>query len=279
MNHSRLIRPILLVSGIWALGALGLRCITLARSFHEDGLVRVGSPALAVTMLVSLLGMGVLTWLCLGLNRLPGSETCFPAAGAARAAQLVGPTLLLAGCLLSLGTPMEGRAEVPRLACLAGVPAALLMAWTSLLRQDGSRFWPRLLPALWALVMMILRFRSWTQDPLIIHIAPTLLSVLCSLICLALLAGFPLGAGHRRSTVLFGLAAGVFTLMAAPDHLTGLYGSPGELLILSGLALWNVLHAVGLLRPAVQEETAPIETPAEGGEAAEAKTDASDFPV
>ncbi len=259
MNHSRMIRPILLVSGIWALGALGLRAITLVRSFNEEGLVRVGSPALAVPMVFSLLGMGLLTWPCLRLNRRPGNETCFAAVDRLRAVPLIAPVLLILGCLLLLAAPAEDRDEALRIADLAGVGAALLMGCTHFIRPGKARFWPRFLPALWTLAMMILRFRSWTQDPLVIRIAPTLMAVLCSLVCLMLLSGFPLGAGHRRSTVLFGLASGVFTLMAVPDHLTGLYGAKGELPVLLGPALWNVVHALALLRPEVQEEEPPRE--------------------
>ena len=262
MNHSRLIRPILLLSGIWAIGALGLRVITLARSFHEDGLVRVGSPALAVTMIYSLLGIGLLTWLCLRLNRLPGNEACFPNSGWLSTISAFAALPIAIGCLLLLAAPAENRDNALRIADLAGVLMAVAMRFTFVVRPGRGRFWLRFLPAVWLLAVMILRFRSWTQDPLIIRIAPTLMAVLCSLVCLTLLSGFPLGAGHRRSTVLFGLASGVFALMAAPDHLTGLYGTAGELLVLLGLAFWNVLHALGLLRPAVQEEEpAQEETP------------------
>ena len=268
MKRSDLIRPILLLTGVWALGGLILRVITLTRSINEDGLVRVGSPALAITMVFSLLGMGLLTWFCLRLNRLPGSEACFPVAGGLRGAMFAAPILLLAGCFVSLAAPVESRDDALRIADLAGVGMALLMGATLLIRPGKSRFWPRFLPAVWALAMMILRFRSWTQDPLIIRIAPTLMAVLCDLLSLMLLSGFSLGAGHRRSTVLFGLAAGVFTLMSVPDHLTGLYGTVGELLALLGLAVWNVGHALGLLRPEVQQEEPP-KAAAEAQEAAE----------
>ena len=263
MNHFRTNRLLLLLTGAWALGGLLLRIVVLTRSMNAEGLVRIGSPALAVLMLYSLIGMGILTWFCLRLNRLPGTEACFTGTSFLLPGTLAAAALLLAGCFVSLSVPAEARGEAMRLADLAGVGIAVLMGCTGFVRADKSRFWLRLLPAAWALAVMILRFRSWTQDPLIIHIAPTLMAFLCDLLCVMLLSGFPLGAGHRRSTVLFGLGAAIFTVMLIPDHLSGLYGSLGDLLTLLGLGLWSLLHALALLRPSVQEETAP-ETPAEG---------------
>ena len=257
MNHTRNIRPILLLGGIWAVGGLILRWIILTRSMNEEGLVRIGSPALAVLMAVSALGVGLLTCFCLRLNRLPGTEACFSGTRFLLPGSLAAAGLLLAGCLVSLAAPAERDAEPMRTACLIGVGVAVLLGCTPFVRADKSRFWLRLLPAAWSLGMMILRFRSWTQDPLIIRIAPTLMAFLCDMLCVMLLSGFPLGAGHRRSTVLFGLCAGIFTVMLIPDHLTGLYGSAGDLLILLGFGLWSVVHALALLRPIVQEETAP----------------------
>ena len=88
-----------------------------------------------------------------------------------------------------------------------------------------------------------------------IHITPLLLGWTCCMVETMLLTGFPLDAGHRRSGVLFGLAAVVFTCMTLPDYALGLRTGFSDLLILIGLALWCGEAAFALLRNRVQEES------------------------
>ena len=205
MRDTKTVRGILLFAGLWALAALGLRIVTITGIMDEYGLIPMRSPILPATVLFCLLGGAILLILCLRLNRLPGTEGCFAGPVGWQAGELLAAAGLLLGSVLRLAH--AGEMEYARRVLeYFGPVAAVLMAATSLLRNrmDKLVFWLRLLCAIWFCAGMILRFRSWSQDPLIIHLTPTLLSFLCSLLSLMLLSGFPLGAGHRRSTVLFG---------------------------------------------------------------------------
>lgn len=237
-----------------------LRAVILKTAFDENGLLPPGSKVLLVTVL-AMAGCFVLLWLLsLRLNRLPGTEDCFPRAPLSLGCRLAAAVLVFFGALTAL---LDGAAGTERVAAFSGIAAALAMLWTALAADRGKLlFWPRLATALYAGAALILRFRNWSHDPLIIHIAPLLLAWTCCMVETMLLSGFSLGAGHRRSGVLFGLGAGVFCCMALPDWILGLRTELPDLLILLGLALWCAEAGFSLTRREVQEEE-PAEPEAE----------------
>ena len=236
-----------------------LRVLILKTAFDENGLLPVGSNALVVTVLASVFCFAGLCLLATRLNRLPGTEACFTKRPGFLFCKLAAAVLVLLGGLTTL-LDRTGEAEKAlRLASFSGIAAALAMAWTALAANRGRQlFWLRLIPALYVGAALIIRFRGWSHDPLTIHIAPLLLAWTCCMVEMMLLTGFPLDAGHRRSGVLFGLAAGVFACMAVPDFLFGQQIGLPDLLTLLGLALWCAAAAFELLRKQVQAE-APAE--------------------
>ena len=219
------------------------------------GLLFAGS----MTVLLDPAGEAALAWgawwglaaaLCMAGTALEGISLWagWSAAGLLLAGSL---TVMLGGDPLDKALQWAGRGT---LAAALGLAAAMLGS------RDQRRFWLRLPPALFATLSLILRFRSWSQDPLVIHIVPALLAWVCVMVELVLLPGFSLNAGHRRSGVLFGLAAGVFTLGVLPDLLLTKRGSLSEPLLLLGLGIWCVLPALALLRDVVQNEEPAAET-------------------
>ncbi len=232
-----------------------IRTVILKTAFDPQGLLPRGSRALLWTVLASALVFGGLWLLSLRLNRLPGTEDCFSR----------GPLWLFlrlaAGILVSFGGVMallEGSYEAGSpelLGAWGGIAAGLLLIWTCAVPAKPWVFWFRVLPALFTGAALVLRFRNWSHDPLVIHILPPLLAWTCCMVEMTLISGFSLGAGHRRSGVLFGLAAGVFACMTLPDFLLGLQTELPELLTLGGLALWCALAGFDLLRAPVQSQT------------------------
>lgn len=245
-----------------------LRIYHLKTAFDENGLLPRGSLALPVTVLAAACCFAALWAFCLRLNRLPGREDCFPGRSAGAFLRLAAAILVFFGAGMAL---LEQPAEPDKAAVIfawVGVASGLLLAWTALAPTRGKQFfWVRLLPALYTGGSLVLRFRDWSHDPMVIHIAPVLLAWTCCMMEMMLLTGFPLGAGHRRSAVLFGLGTGVFTCMTLPDYVLGLRSGVPDLLTLLGLALWCTLSALELLRPAVQTEAAPEPVPAESAPA------------
>lgn len=266
MEHTKTARLLRWVAVACAVILTALRVGILKTALDENGLLPPGSKALIVTVLAAACCFAALWLLSLRLNRLPGSEACFTKHPVFLGCRLAAAVLVFFGGLLALLDGKNALDQTGRLAAVSGIAAALAMLWTALASDRGKLlFWPRLVTALFTGAALIIRFRDWSHDPLIIHITPLLLAWTCCMVETMLLSGFPLGAGHRRSGVLFGLAAGVFACMAVPDYLLGLQSGLPDLLTLLGLALWCAEAAFALLRDRVQTETQP--EPAEEPEA------------
>jgi hypothetical protein len=249
-----------------------LRVTVLKTAFEENGLLPVGSKALLLTVIAAAAFFAGLWFLSTRLNRLPGTEACFSSKPGWLFLKLTAAGLVFLGAFFTLTGGQEAE-SAERTAALFGAAAAVLMAFTALKLERGVPFfWVRLVPALYTGASLILRFRSWSHDPLVIHLVPVLLAWTCCMVEMMLLTGFPLKAGHRRSGVLFGLAAGIFACMTIPDYVLGLRTNLPELLTLLGLSVWCAAAALELLREQVQTEQAP--TPAEAPSEPEAGPEA-----
>lgn len=248
-----------------------LRFVILRRAFDDAGMLPPGSPALPVTVAVCALCFLALLLPSLRLNPLPGREDCFSRKPLYLFLGLAAAALLLTGSLMGLLDRGDGAEPTLLASALAGCFSALCMGFLALTRsRDSALFWLRLPLPLTVGLLLILRFQAWSHDPLVIHIAPLLLAWTCFLVETMLLTGFPLGAGHRRSAVLFGLSAGCFACMSLPDYLLGLRQDLPDLLTLLGVALWCVCAALELLRRPVQSErAAPAAAPETPGPQAE----------
>ena len=233
----------------------GLRFWILKTAFDENGLLPPGSLALPLTILAAALVFGLLLVLSLRLNRIPGTEESFTSRPNWVPSKLAAAELVLMGSVLTLLDGQHPLSVGGLVVTLVGIAAPFFMVWTALREERSSAFfWVRLVPALYAGASLVLRFQTWTQEPAVIHIAPSLLAWTCCMVAMMLLTGFPLRVGHRRSTVLFGLSAGIFTCMTVPDCAVSGRISRPDLLILMGLSVWCVTYALELLRKRSQRE-------------------------
>ena len=257
MPHASDTRPLLWTAAGAAVCGIGLRILVLTQAVDQGGLLPQGSPLLLITVLLCLAGFGALWLQCLRLNPLPGTEACFAREGIWLFGRLAAAVLLFLGGVLRLTAAGEEAGSLYLWAALASMAAGLSMAVVALVRSRGpALFWLRLLLALSVGMNLVLRFQDWSHDPLVIHIVPMLLAYACSLVETALLSGFSLGAGHRRSSVLFGLAGACFLCMGLPDLVLGSGPRPGDFLTLLGPVIWGLAAALDLLRRSVQEEAA-----------------------
>lgn len=253
MEHTKAARTLRWVAVACAVLLAVLRVVILKTAFDADGLLPVGSPALPLTALAAACAFTVLCLLSLRLNRLPGTEACFSRSAVSLFLRLAAAILVFFGALMTILNGTD--TQVKQIAAFSGIAAALAMLWTALSRYRGKAlFWLRLVTALYTAAALILRFRDWSHEPQIIRIAPLLLTWTCCMVETMLLTGFPLNAGHRRSGVLFGLAAAVFVCMLLPDYALGQRSDLPDLLSLLGLTLWGAEAACSLLRRDVQEE-------------------------
>lgn len=260
MEHKKYARTLRRAALLGALLLAGFRVLTLKLALDENGLLPRGSLFLPLTILLSACVFGGLWMLSARLNPLPGREDCFSDGPVWMLLRLAAAAAVFFGALLAL---LNGTAELDGLGkaiLWVGMASGLAMAWTGAAPRRGAGcFWLRFLPAVYTVAALIQRFRTWSHDPLVIHFAPLLLAWACCMVEMMLLSGFSLGAGHRRSGVLFGLGVGVFACMALPDQFLGQRAALPDLLTLLGLALWCAAAAFDLLRDRVQKELPPAE--------------------
>ena len=261
--QSRFSSRILLCAVGFSAALLALRLYTLLSALDPGGLLPRSSPVLPITAVLCAVCFAAICLLGLQLNRRPGSAACFPRSSGWRCIRLDAGCALSLGSLLSLlhGADLAGIEQAGHLLGLVCGAGMLVLALAA--REGQGSFWPRALLTGYGLLALVIRFRDWSHEPLVIDIIPRLLALLCDMVCAMFLAGFPLKVGRRRSTVCFGLCAGIFTLMAVPDFLFRSI-AVGEALIYLGFGCWCAVHALQLL---ADPETA-AGTPPEAEDAA-----------
>ena len=260
MKHTRAAGALRWAAPICAAALTALRIVTLKTAFQENGLLPQGSPVLPLTVFFCVCVFAVLCLLSLRLNRLPGTERCFTQHPVSTGCKMAAAILVILGAALTRVNGQKVPDLAQRLTAFAGIGAGFCMLFTAVTAERGPHFfWLRLLPALCTGALLILYFRVWSHDPLVIHITPLLLAWTCAMVEMMLLCGFPLEAGHRRSAVLFGLSTGVFACMSVPDYFLRLQDSLADLVLLLGVALWCADAGLELLRERVQTEEAPAE--------------------
>ncbi len=268
--HSMFSRPLRIVAAVFAVCAALLRVYILKNCLGEGGLPAAGSPVLLWTVLFSAVCAAVLLLLSLRLNRLPGKSDCLLDTGFGLFPLLVSALLIFFGSLFRMLDGAQTISRVERVTEGLGMVSAVCIVPAVLNRKKLGRaaYWLLAPLTVYTGATLLLRFRVWSHDPVLIDIVPKLLTMVCAMVTNALVPGFSLGVGHRRSTVFFGLATGVFAAMSLPDYLLGAKSGRGDWLIFLGLGVWAVSNALLLLRKRVQDEV-PEPLPEEDGASAE----------
>lgn len=98
-----------------------------------------------------------------------------------------------------------------------------------------------LIPIACFILQLILDFKAWSSDPIIVDYCFKLFSLVCILLALYHAGGCAFGECKRRPTVLFSLAAVFFTCVAIPD------GDTVTVLLTTGASLFLLGKAWTLL--------------------------------
>lgn len=234
--------PVMIVTVILAVAAFFLRRNQLKTAFDEIGVIPGSGRAIIWFAVAVVILFAVYAYFLRGRKKYSAiSSRWMPLlAGSCAAA-----ALLLVGSILRLGAPMEKLALV---IAVGGVVTAVCWVGTALSRYQakpahGALF---LLPAVFYVVDLVLQFRLWTRDPVILDYCFDLLALICTMCALFHLGGYSFDQGRRRITVFFTLS-GVFFNAAA------MAGAPAaEFLGYLAAALWLLVNLWLLLRPASQ---------------------------
>lgn len=234
--------PVMIVTLLAADAAYILRLNQLRNLYDETGRVVAGA------------GKGPLTWLCLVLVvafglyawSLRGRKKCTALSGRGPvvfACTLAAAAGLLLGCV-AMVRDLENSYDV--LLAAGGVITALCWVVVALDRFRGREIHPLLLmiPALFYAIRLLLDFRNWSRDPMILDYCFDLLALICITCATFHLGGFCFDKGRRGLTVFFcccGIVFGAASIAA---------GRMRELAMTGGAILWLAANLWVLLRPA-----------------------------
>ena len=222
------------VMGITAAGAMVvylLRHVQLQTQLDATGRIMAGA------------GRGPLTWICLGLTLLIGAyafllstkDTMKNASLPAMVATLAAAFFMILGSAVSMKSGV--------FMALCGIATAVCWVIIALTRQQNKM--PSvilfMLPALFGALQLIVRFRDWSRDPLLMDYCFELLASISVTCATFHLGGFSIGRCRRRMSIFFCMIGVLFCAVAMAGR--------GVLSVLSSLGsgvwllanLWLVL--------------------------------------
>jgi len=227
--------PVIVLTIMAAVVTSILRYVQLKSALDHTGKIMAGA------------GKGPLTWICLAFAVL-AVVYCFFLQKRERM-QSKGKTsvviTLVAAFLMALGSAV--RCNVHMLLALGGFVAAICWVAVALIRRQEATPSAALLmlPALHFALELIVEFRGWSRDPLILDYCFDLFALICVMCATYHLAGFSFGKGKRRLTVFYCICGVIFGAIAAAGQVSGAAQDPAQLsalLIQVGNVLWLLVN-------------------------------------
>jgi hypothetical protein len=233
------------------------RLWNLKTAIDSEGLFVAGHPSTYVLVALSLISVLLLGILSI---RSPGRS------GEALVLYSRSPVSSVAAFLLLLGVILEfvealvsGPGLSAPILCLLGIVSGICLLVVAAGRKRGRCFHPclELLPVLYLLIKLILNFKSWSTDPIILDYCFLLFALIFSLLGFYHSAGFCFDQGKPRKALFYASAGIYFSLMAAVDGI--LDGSIATFAIYLSLLLWlwPIVSCLLLPREAPKVEQPP----------------------
>ena len=176
----------------------------------------------------------------------------------------VGATMLMIGASAALLLRPTQAAD--RVVAIGGMMTGVCWGATAAGRYLGKKVHLSLfmIPAVYYVVVLVLRFRFWTRDPIIIDYCYDLFALI-SLMCASFhLGGFCMDEGHRRLTTFFNLCSVFFSAAALVQ------ANKADALSYVAAILWMMSNLWLLLRPSREKAAVVLaELPDEEPEEAE----------
>ena len=232
-----------------ALLSAGLRIWNLRQGVDAAGLLR--PDHISTLLLVALYILGAAA-----LALLSAKNPCRSGSCGVISRGKGGAVLLAAGVLILLGALLEwlGAPESLGLRVLGilGLAAGICMILTALLRSGGSQKhpWTELVPVVYLVVRLVLNFKSWSVDPIILDYFPALFALIFAMLGFYGCAGFVFDNGAPRKTLFCCSMALVFCATAAAESVEA--ANFGGALSFLGMLLWLAVPMLRLLDPTTE---------------------------
>ncbi len=209
MKHKSMTLSLLALA---VLSGAAVRFWNLGSAMDEAGLPLGDHPA--TLCMVALSVLFALIFLLLSF-RSPGrgtDHTVLVFSPLQQGISLLGAGLVAVGALLGLA----GNGTAGLVLAVLGLLAGISMGATVRLRKTGNRVpLPELFPVAYLIIKLILNFKDWSTDPIILDYFDMLFALIFVLLALYHGAGFLFGKGKSRKTLFCACCACVFCPMAA----------------------------------------------------------------
>lgn len=230
--------PLVVLTIMAAVVTYVLRHVQLQRSLDLTGRIMAGA------------GRGPLTWVCLAFTVLAAvycillsKRRNWPDRSHLKNPMTNVVTLVAAFCL-ALGS--IARWSISAAMALGGLIAAVCWVALTLLRHQKQVPSVALfmVPALYYALELIIEFRGWSRDPLIMDYCFDLFALISVMCATFHLGAFSFGKGRRRLTVFYCICGVMFGAVSAAGPVTEMLkgvqdgGQPAQLLLCIGNVLW-----------------------------------------
>lgn len=234
--------PVMIVTILAAIAAYFLRLDQLRNLYDETGRLAAGA------------GKGPLTWLCVAMVVL--FAVCAWLLRPRKKQQALAsrdPLVLVCTVVSAVGMVLgcvamvrELENDYDLLVAAGGLITAICWVVVALDRYRGRKLHALLfmVPTLFYAIRLILDFRNWSRDPMILDYCFDLLVLICIMCATFHLGGFCFDKGGRRLSVFYCCCGIVFGAAAIAG------GRLRELTMTGGAMLWLAGNLWVLLRPA-----------------------------
>ena len=159
--------------------------------------------------------------------------------------------LILMGAILEFALALRaGPTLSAPIICLLGILGGICCYVTVRFRHQSEDRYPatELIPVVYILIKLMLNFKSWSVDPIILDYCVILFALIFTLLAFFYGAGFVLELGKPRRTLFCAMAAVFFCAAAMMDGIAA--GSSATVISYAGFLLWQLPVVRNLLRPA-----------------------------
>lgn len=152
---------------------------------------------------------------------------------------------LFAAILIVAGAAVEfveglfsGPSASLPLMCLCGFLSGICLMLVAYTRRTGAHRFPgaHLLPIVYLVIKLILNFKDWSTDPIILDYCFVLFALIFSLLAFYHSTGFLFDKGNPRKTLFYCLCAVFFSAMAAAEGIGS--HSPSTCITYLGFLCW-----------------------------------------
>lgn len=247
MKHNRILFPLLMIA---CLIGMALRLWAMAAANAAGGLPVEDHMSTYLTVLFSLVIVGLFLYWSHSSPGRSGKKNVLDYSVHQFSQGMLGAVLILFGAVVEFAEAVLYTPSTSSLfMCLGGFLAGICLMLVAFTRKTGTHTHPaaHLLPIVYLVIKLILNFKNWSTDPIILDYCFILFALIFSLLAFYHSTGFFFNKGKPRKTLFYCLAAVFFSAMAAAEGLGN--GSNSTFVTYLGIMMWCLPVITAVITP------------------------------